>query len=499
MPRKVEVPQSTGVEQYQHRLGVRQRMLDAGVTVYPQDGHKTHTNAEALALPEGSEVQIAGRIMSVRGHGKIFFLDVMDESARLQVVIKSDETADFDQIGNFAKGDFIRVNGQRYLTKAGQQSVLAADFQMLAKALREIPRKLERDETRLRLRSLDMMANPEVAETMRNRSKIISSVRHTLEDQGFLEVETPVLQPLYGGANARPFTTYINAWGIPMYLRISPELYLKYYLMGGIERVYEIAKNFRNEGVDRTHNPEFTMMECYRAYWDYNDMMRLTEEIYYDACVKVHGQAQCTFNGHTIDFSQPWRRLPMKEGIREYLGLDVDQMSDAEIQAAIVQHGEEYTGEWIRGLGIAKLFGAVEKHLIQPTFVTDMPRETTSLCKPHRDDPSLIERFEPYIGGMEIGNAYTELNDPVLQRQFWEEEREGDEEAHPLDETFVRAMEYGMPPAGGLGLGIDRMVIILLNKPRLRDVIAFPTMKPLEGTGDLDAADEEVPPVTPSE
>lgn len=481
----------TSSNQFDHRSAVRQQLIDEGVNVYPQDGHKTHTNAEALSEPEGTAVQVAGRVHSVRDSGKIVFVDVRDESGKIQVVIKADHTQDPDFIRNFAKGDFIRVNGTRFATKRGEQSVLADTFEMMGKSLREIPRTLHDDEKRLRLRSVDMMSNPEVAETLRNRSKIVTSMRATLEENGFLEVETPVLQPLYGGANARPFMTHINAWDIDMYLRISPELYLKYFLMGGIEKVYEIAKNFRNEGVDRTHNPEFTMMECYHAYWDYNDMMNLTEEIYRNACIKIHGKPECTFNGHQLDFSKPWRRLPMKEGIREFLGLDVDQMSDEEIQAAIVEHGEEYKGEWIRGLGIAKLFGAVEKFLIEPTFVTDMPKETTSLCKPHRDDPSLIERFEPYIGGMEIGNAYTELNDPVLQRQFWEAEREDDDEAHPLDETFLAAMEYGMPPAGGLGLGVDRLVIILLDKPRLRDVIAFPTMKPLANMSELEAGAED--------
>ncbi|MBW7956141.1 lysine--tRNA ligase [Patescibacteria group bacterium] len=482
--------QPTG-NQFEHRKNVRQKLIDEGVNVYPQDGHKTHTNAEALALPEGSEVQIAGRIMSLRGHGKIFFIDVHDQTGRAQVVIKVDETENPDFINYFGKGDFIRVNGTRYVTQRGEQSVLAKNFEMLSKALKEIPRKLTNKETRLRLRSVDMLANPEVRSNFEKASLIQTSVRHTLEDYGFYEVETPVMQPQYGGANARPFTTYINAWGIPLYLRISPELYLKYFLMGGTERVYEIAKNFRNEGVDKTHNPEFTMMECYSAFWDYTDMMALTEVIYRNACVKIHGKAECTFRGHVIDFSQPWRRLPMKQGILEYLGLDVDQMSDAEIQAAIVEHGEEYKGEWIRGLGIAKLFGAVEQYLVQPTFVTDMPKETTSLCKPHRDDPSLIERFEPYICGIEIGNAYTELNDPVLQEQFWLAERKDDEEAHPIDETFLESMRYGMPPAGGLGLGMNRMKMIILDLDSITDEIAFPTMKPVVNAAELDAEAED--------
>jgi lysyl-tRNA synthetase, class II len=313
-----------------------------------------------------------------------------------------------------------------------------------------------------------------------------------LEEYGFLEVETPAMQPLYGGANAEPFMTHINAWDMALYLRISPELYLKYFTMGGLEAVYEICHNFRNEGVDQTHNPEFTMMECYRVGWDYNDMMDLTEVIYHNAALAANGTPVVNYQGTEIDFSQPWRRLPMKQGIQEYLGIDVDQLNDEELKQTIEDHGIHYEGEWIRGLGIAKLFDAVEPNLIQPTFVIDFPRETTSLCKPHRDDPSLIERFEPYINSMEIGNAYTELNDPILQRQFWEEEREGDPAAHPLDEDFIRAMEYGMPPQGGLGLGIDRMVIILTNSTGIREVIAFPLMKRLaEGLTDETVGENE--------
>jgi len=461
----------------EQRRAIRQSLLDKGVQPYPQDGHKKHTNAESLALEEGAETIIAGRVRAIRGHGKIHFIDVYDESAKMQVVIRVDETIDADFIKNFDTGDFIRVTGTRITTAAGEPSVLAKSFEMLSKALRELPQELSDEESRYRNRSVDLAVNRELAEIFKKRSVITTSVRETLIKMGFLEVETPVLQPLYGGANAEPFTTHINAWDMIQYLRISPELYLKYLIMGDFEKVFEIAKDFRNEGVDKTHNPEFTMMECYAAYWDYNDMMNLTEEIYRNACLAANGTDKITYQGTEIDFSQTWKRLTMKDGIRDYLGLDVDQMSDEEIQAAIVENGEEYKGDWIRGLGIAKLFGAVEKNLVQPTFVIDMPRETTALCKPHRDDPKLIERFEPYIGGMEVGNAYTELNDPVLQRQFMEDERDEDDK-HPLDEGFIRAMEYGMPPTGGLGLGIDRMALILLDQTKLRNVILFPTMKP---------------------
>lgn len=470
---------------YEHRLHIRQQLLDEDKTPYPQEAHKSHTNAEALEQEHYSRVTIAGRIRALRGHGKIRFLDIEDESGRLQVVIKNNEVDNFDDTNFLGVGDFIRVTGTRFATQAGQESVQAQQFELISKSLRVLPdgwgdNKMRDEELRFRNRSVDLAIYPERRETLRKRSAIIQSVRETLGYYGFLEVETPTLQPLYGGANARPFITHINVWDMPMYLRISPELYLKLLVMGGFDKVYEITKNFRNEGVDRTHNPEFTMMECYSAYTDYNDMMDLTEIIYENAAIAANGTTIVNYQEVEIDFSQPWVRLPMKQAIYEYLGINVDALNDKQLKKAIKDHGLEYEGAWIRGLGIATLFEAVEDKLIQPTFITDFPRETTTLCKPHRDDPSLIERFEPYIMGWEIGNAYTELNDPVLQRQFWEEERKDDPEAHPLDEGFIEAMEYGMPPTGGLGLGIDRMVMLLTDQTKIRDVIPFPTMKPLQ-------------------
>jgi lysyl-tRNA synthetase, class II len=468
----------------EERVVTRQRLIDGGKIPYPQDGHKTHTNAEALEQEHDVQVTVAGRIRSMRGHGKIRFIDLEDESGRLQVVIKSNEVSNFDEVNDISVGDFLRVTGERFVTKAGEESIKVQQFDILAKALRSLPdgwgeNKLKDEEIRYRNRSVDLTLFPDRREVFRKRARIITSIRESLVDFGYMEVETPTLQPLYGGANARPFTTHINVWDMPMYLRISPELYLKYLIMGGFDKVFEITKNFRNEGVDRTHNPEFTMMECYMAYGDYNDMMDLTEIIYENAARAANGSPIVKYKNVEIDFSQPWRRLPMKEAIKEFLDIDVDRLSDSKLKSAIKAKGLKYEGQWIRGLGIATLFEAVEKFLIQPTFITDFPRETTTLCKPHRDDGTLIERFEPYVMGWEVGNAYTELNDPVLQRQFWEEEREEDDEAHPLDEGFIEAMEYGMPPTGGLGLGVDRMVMLLTNQTKIRDVILFPTMKPV--------------------
>jgi lysyl-tRNA synthetase, class II len=466
---------------FEHRLAVRDALLQQGINPYPQEGHRSHSTIEALAEEHGTTVIVAGRLQSIRTAGKIAFLDIHDEAGRLQVVLKEDEVEGFENLKNYDRGDYIRANGTRFQTKTGEESVLAHNYEMLAKALRPLPNArigFKNEEERYRRRSVDMSVNAAVAEVFKARSRVINSVRQTLVDGNFIEVETPTLQPLYGGANARPFTTHIHAYDLEMYLRISPELYLKYLIMGNMGKVFEITKNFRNEGVDRSHNPEFTMMECYASWWDYTDMMDLTEAIYTNAALAATGGSKITFQGTEVDFEKKWPRIPMKQAILKYLHFDVDSMTDNQIQKAIRESGLKYNTEWKRGLGIAKLFEACEPHLIQPTFIIDMPKETTSLCKPHREDPELIERFEPYIMGMEVGNAYTELNDPVLQRQFWEEERANQENPHPLDEDFITAMEYGMPPTGGLGLGIDRMVMLLTNQTKIRDVIPFPTMRP---------------------
>jgi lysyl-tRNA synthetase class 2 len=464
------------------RKAIREEMIEQGINPYPQEAHIAHTNQQALDLPDGAAVIVGGRVRSHRGHGKIRFLDLHDEKTRVQIVVKADETTDFDLIENIQTGDWMWVNGERFTTRAGEASILARTFKLASKALRPLPDTwygFSDEEERFRRRPVDLVMNPEVAETFRQRSLIIKSIRRTLDDAGFLEVETPTLQPIYGGANARPFTTHINAWDMQEFLKISDELYLKRLIIGGFDKVYEIDHNFRNEGVDRTHNPEFTMMECYAAWADYTDMMTITENVFANAAMAVRGTTVVEFMGHTIDLAGPWRRLPMKQAILEYLEIDVDQLNDDELLAAITKHKLKYEGTWIRGLGIATLFEAVEPKLIDPVFITDMPRETTSLCKPHRDDPTLIERFEPYIAGWEVGNAYTELNDPVLQRKFWEEERKDDDESHPMDEDFIEALEYGMPPTGGLGIGIDRLVMIVTGQTKIRDVILFPTMKPL--------------------
>jgi lysyl-tRNA synthetase class 2 len=471
-----------------------QAWVDQGVYPYPQTATRTHTAVQALA-EDNLEVSITGRIRAWRGHGKIQFADVYDETGKIQVAFKFDDFAEkeFTNLENFDIGDFIEIQGTTFTTQAGERTVQAKKYQILAKSMLPLPDSwygLKDVEERYRKRYLDLILNPEVQKTFRMRSKIMSTLRKVLDEHKFLEVETPSLQPLYGGANARPFITHHNALDMDLYLKISDELYLKRLIVGGFEKVYEIDHNFRNEGIDRTHNPEFTMMECYAAYWDYHDMMSLTEEIYQSVAMEVHGTTEIQWGEHTINLKAPWRRLTMKASIKEYLGVDVDELSDEELMAEIKKHGLEYEQDpttsgvgagFIRGIAIATLFEAVEPHLIQPTFIIDFPKETTALCKLHRDNPELIERFEPYILGWEIGNAYTELNDPKLQRHFFEEQvkaaESGDEEAHPLDEDFLTAMEYGMPPTGGLGLGIDRMVMIMTGEQSIRDVILFPTMR----------------------
>jgi lysyl-tRNA synthetase class 2 len=493
----------------QQRRAVRDRLLSEGKAPYPQNGRRTHTNAEALAQPEGASVTVCGRVRVTRDMGKISFVKIEDESGMIQIVLRKNETQHYESLKDIEVGDFMRADGVRFVTKTGEQSVQAERFELLAKALRPLPDSyygFADEEQRYRRRYLDLVMNKDVREVFRKRSQIITSVRATLERHGFMEVETPTLQPLYGGANARPFLTQINAFDkMEMYLKISDELYLKRLLIGGFDKVYEIDKDFRNEGISYRHNPEFTMMECYAAYWDYNDIMRLVEDIYRDAAIAATGSPIVPYDlvvGRADDgtpiservelnFRDPWTRLTMKDGIHQFLEIDVDSLSDAALEAELRQRKPlapgETPGKFVRGRAIAELFEETEDHYIQPTFIIDFPRETTALCKPHRSDPALIERLEPYIGRMEVGNGYTELNDPVLQRQFMTEER-GDE-AHPIDEDFIEALEYGMPPAGGLGLGIDRMVMLLTNQSKIRDVLLFPTMKPRSPGEDVEEDD----------
>lgn len=447
---------------------------------------------------EGKTVRVAGRIMGIRGHGGIQFFDIVDNTGKIQLVFKKENLNEKKlKIIQFLDiGDFLETEGEVFKTNKGEISILVKEFSLLSKSLRPIPSSwfgLKDIEERYRKRYLDILLNPQVKETFKLRSKIITAVREFLDNQGFLEVETPTLQEIYGGASARPFKTHHNSLNYDFYLKISDELYLKRLIIAGFEKVYEIDKDFRNEGIDKYHNPEFTMMECYWAYANYKDMMKLTEELFKYVLIKVLGKTKINYGVHELDFTPPWQRLTMKEAIKKFTKIDVDKLTDKEIQTLLKRHNlitedrPALTGVgagFNRGIAIATLFELAEPYLIQPTFIYDFPKETTALCKQKEDDPSLIERFEPYACGFELGNAYSELNDPLIQREFFREQvkaaKSGDEEAHPMDESFIEALEYGMPPTGGLGIGIDRMVMLLTNSLNIREVILFPTLKPQE-------------------
>ena len=405
------------------------KLREMGIDPYPHSSNRQQTNKKAKEMMD-KEVVVAGRIMGKRGHGKLVFFDLVDESDKIQVFISYKIVGEeqFNLVDLLDIGDFLEVSGKIFKTVAGEISVSASSLKILAKALQPLPSTwygLQNVEDRYRKRYLDFVINLKSKKIIELRSKIVSEIRKLLEEKGFLEIETPTLQPIYGGANAKPFHTHYNALKQDFYLKISDELYLKRLIIGGFEKVFEIDHNFRNEGIDATHNPEFTMMECYWAYADYNQIMELTEEIYSTVSKKVLGTTKVNYNGFDIDLKAPWQRLTMADAIKKYLKIDVDKLTDEELKLTAKKlKAEESTrgGLFNRGLTIFSLFELVEDKLIDPVFITDFPKETTSLCKLHRNNPELIERFEPYIGGKEIGNAYTELNDPDLQRHFFEEE-----------------------------------------------------------------------------
>jgi lysyl-tRNA synthetase class 2 len=384
-------------------------------------------------------------------------------------------------------GDFLGVEGAVFTTRTGEITIAAERLQVLAKSLRPLPAKwhgLRDVETRYRRRYVDLIVSPEVRRAFVVRSQVIREIRHFLDFRGFLEVETPMMQPIPGGAAARPFITHHNALDLDLYLRVAPELYLKRLIVGGFEKVYEINRNFRNEGVSSRHNPEFTMLEAYQAYADYNDMMKLVEELVEHVCGEVLGELSLTYQGKEIDMRPPWRRIGLLEAIVEHTGVDPQRLLEVGSARAVCRELGLPAGEDLHlSTLVNNLFEArVEPHLIQPTFVVDYPTAISPLAKRKPDNPELVERFEPFVAGQELGNAFTELNDPLDQRRRFEEQaREraaGDEEAHPMDEDYVRALEYGMPPTGGLGIGIDRLVMLLTDSASIRDVILFPQMRP---------------------
>ena len=491
-------------EQRQQKL---EKLKATGVNVYPYSYKPDYTiqevleKADSLIQTEQPESEkkfsLAGRILGIRGQGKTTFIDLWEAHFRLQLYLGEKILGEsYEQLKNYDLGDYIGVTGELFKTRMGELTLRVRSIVLLAKSLQPFPVPKEKiqdgkkiiydefsdKETRYRKRYLDLVLNQKTFQTFQNRSKIIKSIRDYMEIAGYLDVETPTLQSIYGGANAQPFETQHKALGLKLYLRISNELFLKRCIIGGLHKVYEIVKDFRNEGIDKTHNPEFTMLEFYEAYADYQDMMLHFENIYRAACLKVHQKTSFNYDGTTIDLAGDWQRLPMKEAIQKYANIDVDSLSDDDLAKTLKDNGIEIHGAYKRGIAICEIFEYFcPQHLIQPTFITDHPKESTPLCKLHRKDTTLIERFEPYIMGWEVGNAYSELNDPVYQKQLLLEQEKrkgtGEIETHPMDEDFIQAMEYGMPPTGGIGLGIDRMVMLLTDQKNIRDVILFPLLK----------------------
>ena len=498
-------------------LRVRREKLsalrEAGIEpfAYAYDAsHTSRTTAEMFEAAEesgdlteagdGARVSIAGRIVSWRGHGKSAFAHVEDASGRIQVYLRKDVLGDepFEHLDLLDLGDWVGVEGPTFRTRTGEVTVRAESWTLLTKSLRPLPfGKVETDpetgerithsgfadqESRYRQRYADLAVHPEVRDVFRVRARVITALRAFLDGEDFLEVETPVLQPLYGGASAKPFVTHHHALDQKMYLRIADELYLKRLIVGGMDRVYEISKDFRNEGLSRVHNPEFTMLEWYQAFTDYHDQMDLVERMVLHVLDQVFAKRTLTYGGNEISFAPPFRRLGLIDGLSEALGIDVHEADEETLRARAKELKIADLDGAGRGKLIDKLFGElVEPGLIQPTFVIDHPRELSPLAKVHRDDPRLTERFELYIGGSEVFNAFSELNDPIDQRTRFEAQSllraAGDEEAQQVDEDYIRALEYGMPPTGGVGMGVDRFVMVLTDQPSIRDVILFPTLR----------------------
>ncbi len=481
-------------DQFQVRLQKLQNLREAGIEPFAYKFEKTHHAQELLEnydnlADEGAVVAVAGRLMTVRVMGKSIFAHLQDDSGQIQIYVKKDAVPE-EQFKLFKKadiGDIYGVHGTLFTTKMGEKSIQVSELRILAKSLRPLPEKfhgLQDKEARYRRRYLDLITNPDVKEVFRKRSLVIRAVRDFLDNEGFIEVETPVLQPIYGGAAARPFTTHHNKLDMTLYLRIADELYLKRLIVGGFEKVWEFCKDFRNEGLDRSHNPEFTMVELYWAYADYNDVMALYERMLKHVAMQVHGSLKITFDGNDIDLDGEWPRVSLLGAISEAVGEDISQMSESQLRELCKRVGVDQEGLVGRGKLIDELFSEkVEPGLIQPTFIIDYPKELSPLAKPHRSKPGLTERFEVFIGGMEMGNAFSELNDPIDQKERFlasiEMAKAGDDESPAiLDEDYIFCLEHGMPPTGGLGFGIDRMAMLLLDQHSIRDVILFPQMKP---------------------
>ncbi len=507
-------------EQEQIRRESLAELKRLGINPYPAAEYKTNVYASEILenfsdeLNNYQDVCIAGRIMSRRIMGNASFAELMDSTGRIQIYIRRDDICpgeDKTLYNTVFKrlldiGDIIGVKGRVFRTQMGEITVHVNEFTILSKSLRPLPVVKEKDgvlydavtdpELRYRQRYVDLIVNPQVRDVFRNRTKIIQSMRELFNSRGYLEVETPILQPIPGGAAARPFITHHNTLDIPLYLRIANELYLKRLIVGGFEGVYEFAKDFRNEGMDRTHNPEFTVLEIYIAYKDYNWMMSFTEEIIRKAALDLHGKTEIVYGDRTISLNPPFKRISMTDAIKENTGYDITGMSEEEIRKLCDKLEVPHTPEMGKGKLIDSIFGEKCEHTyIQPTFIIDYPVETSPLTKMHRSKPGLVERFELMINGKEIANAYSELNDPIDQLERFQDQlrlsEKGDDEAMFIDLDFVKALEYGMPPTSGMGIGIDRLTMLLTNQPSIQDVLLFPQMKPLVQKTEQESKTEE--------
>ncbi|MBV7528462.1 lysine--tRNA ligase [Chitinophaga sp. sic0106] len=484
-----------------------QELQKLGIEPYPAAEYPVNdtsvnikTNYSEETKEQFQDICLAGRIMSVRDMGKAAFVELQDAAGRIQLYVRRDDICPgedktmydvvFKKLADI--GDLVGVKGYAFITKTGATSVHAREFTMLAKALRPLPIVKEKEgetfdavidpEFKYRQRYVDLIINPQVKEVFVKRTKIMQTIRDFYNNLGYLEVETPILQPIPGGAAARPFVTHHNALDMPLYLRIANELYLKRLIVGGFEGVYEFAKDFRNEGMDRTHNPEFTVMEMYAAYKDYEWMMTTTETLLEKVAIALHGTTKVQVGEKEIDFKAPFRRVTMYDAIKEHTGFDISDMNEEQLREVCKKLDIHVDPKIGKGKLIDEIFGEkCEGHYIQPTFITDYPVEMSPLTKKHRNKPGLVERFELMVNGKEIANAYSELNDPIDQRERFEEQiqlmERGDDEAMYIDYDFLRALEYGMPPTSGIGIGIDRLTMLMTNQPSIQDVLFFPQMK----------------------
>ena len=481
------------------------RIRQRGIDPYPPRFERDSTAAAAIARFEAAEadgvpdsvgnISVAGRIVSMRVMGRAAFLDLRDSSGVVQAMLRQNVLGeDYALLQDLDLGDFLGVSGNMIRTRTGQSTIEAHSLTILAKGMRPLPEKwhgLRDVETRYRQRYLDLIANPEVADTFVQRSRIISGIRRFLDGRGFVEVDTPILVPIPAGAHARPFITHHNALDEQLYLRIATELYLKRLIVGGLDKVYEIGRVFRNEGIDQDHNPEFTLLESYEAYADYNTVMKMVESLVSSLAHDIHGDMRIAMGEQVIDFTPPWPRLSLREEVLKHSGIDIEDYPDSESLTRVCQDlGLQPGPREARGRLIDKMLSVyVEPHLIQPSFLMDYPEDMSPLAKGHPDKPGYVERFEAFAAGMEIANSYTELNDPEVQRarfagQEHQRDAYGDEEADRTDTDFLTALEYGMPPTGGLGIGIDRLVMLLTGQSTIRDVLLFPQMRSLSGGGE---------------